>query len=129
MLSPSTLHKHAVPEQHATIRSTFYMHVSNPCATYVYIIRSVCVRVTVRVCSVVVYHTHIPLIPHDVTLHHHNQVRRVAHICLVNLLEEEQAKELLLQLLCSAIVHLLTSEGNHDLRMDAISVSTSLCAL
>ena len=50
------------------------------------------------------------------------KVRRVAHICLANLLEEERGKELLLQLVCPAVIHLLTSEGNYDLKLDAISV-------
>ena len=47
----------------------------------------------------------------------------MAHICLANLLEEERGKELLLQLVCPAVIHLLTSEGNYDLKLDAISVS------
>ena len=46
----------------------------------------------------------------------------MAHICLANLLEEERGKELLLQLVCPAVIHLLTSEGNYDLKLDAISV-------
>ena len=50
----------------------------------------------------------------------------MAHICLANLLEEERGKELLLQLVCPAVIHLLTSEGNYDLKLDAISVSSCL---
>ena len=46
----------------------------------------------------------------------------MAHICLANLLEEERGKELLLQLVCPAVIHLLSSEGNYDLKLDAISV-------
>lgn len=56
----------------------------------------------------------------------HDQVRRVAHICLANLLEEERGKELLLQLVCPAVIHLLTSEGNYDLKLDAISLISKL---